>query len=51
MGIEPYRRRGAPVRAEHRRACRWHQQLVAAPDKEHQFATRVAKQHGSVRNH
>ena len=26
-------------------------QLVAVPDKEHQFATRVAKQHGSVRNH
>jgi hypothetical protein len=27
------------------------EQLVAAPDKEHQLATRVAKQHGSVRNH
>jgi hypothetical protein len=27
------------------------EQLVAAPDKEHHLATRVAKQHGSIRNH
>jgi hypothetical protein len=27
------------------------EQLVAAPDKEHHLATRVGKQHGSVRNH
>jgi hypothetical protein len=27
------------------------EQLVAAPDKEHHLATRVAKWHGSVRNH
>jgi hypothetical protein len=44
---EPLFERSTVVRADGTNR----EQLVGAPDKEHQFATRVAKQHGSVRNH
>ena len=44
---EPLFERSTVVRADGTNR----EQLVAAPEKEHQLATRVAKQHGSVRNH
>jgi hypothetical protein len=41
---EPLAKWGAVVRADGTNR----EQLIAAPDKEHRFAARVAEQHGSV---